>query len=64
MSQKIEMIGLEIIALKKGRKKGDDKINKLEEKSKHFITSDFYRNEFENYEKRIRGYVDTQLGNL
>ena len=40
------MLGLEIINLKKGRKKGDDKINKLEEQSKNYIKSDFYRNEF------------------
>jgi len=52
------MLGLEIINLKKGRKKGDDKITKLEEKSKNYITSELYRSEFENYERRIRGYVD------
>ena len=52
------MLGLEIINLKKGRKKAEDRITRLEEKSKQFITQDHYRNEFENYEKRIRGYVD------
>jgi len=52
------MLGLEIINLKKGRKKAEDRITKLEEKGKTFITAEHYRSEFENYEKRLRGYVD------
>ena len=58
------MLGLEIINLKKGRKKGDDRLSKLEEQSKNFVKFDVYRSEFETYEKRTRGYVDQQLGNL
>ena len=38
LGQKLEMLGLEIINLKKGRKKGEDRIAKLEERSKEFIT--------------------------
>ena len=64
LGQKIEMLGLEIINLKKGRKKAEDRITKLEERSKLFITAEHYRSEFENYEQRTRGYVDNQLGSL
>ena len=58
------MLGLELINLKKGRKKADEKIKKMEDQIKTFVPQDLYRDEFETYEKRIRGHVETQLGTL
>ncbi len=64
LTDKLEIIGMNLIQIKKWQKTAISQLFDLESKSKNFIKLDFFRSEHEIFEKRIRDFVTEQIGTL
>lgn len=64
LSEKMEIIGLNLLSVKKFKKQCEKQIQELEGKSDKYVHIDYFRKEHINYEERIREYVMTQMSQL
>ena len=64
LSDKIEIIGLNIVNSKKKIATQGRKVIDIEKEIKNFIKLDFYRNEHEQHEIRIRDFVSDKVASL
>ena len=63
-TEKIEIIGMNLINNKRFKNQAQHQIFELEQKVEKCITLDYFRSMHTMYEERLRQYVNTQLGNL
>lgn len=64
LSKKLEIMGLNLIEFKKFKMKAQKQILALEQEQDKFVRTEYFRNEHQDYEIRMRNYTANQVGNL
>lgn len=64
LSKKLEIMGLNLIEFKKFKMKAQKQILALEQEQEKFVRTEYFRNEHQDYEIRMRNYTANQVGSL